>query len=128
SFGVDRRAPRGAFLWPPATVAALGMTAIGSDGQLSMSVAALELLAAQVVAEIGTYTALAEANQAALGLAGAGGESPSAISGRTASPQLAALGMASASPAALESAAASPSSAAPVASAASAAAARRDAG
>jgi hypothetical protein len=38
-----------------------------------MSVAALELLAAQVVAEIGTYTALSDARAAALGLsAGAG--------------------------------------------------------
>jgi len=59
-FGVDRRAPRGAFLWPSAAVAALGMTATGSDGQLSMSVAALELLAAQVVAELGTFTALSD--------------------------------------------------------------------
>ncbi|HEU4726299.1 MAG TPA: hypothetical protein VFT22_00350 [Kofleriaceae bacterium] len=65
AFGVDRRSPRGAFLWPQATVAALGMTAAGSDGQLSMSVAALELLAAQVVAEVGTYAALSEADASA---------------------------------------------------------------
>jgi hypothetical protein len=71
SFGVDRRAPRGAFLWPSATVAALGMTAAGSDGQLSTSLAALELLAAQVVAELGTYTALSEAEAATRGVAGA---------------------------------------------------------
>ena len=70
-FGVDRRAPRGAFLWPSATVAALGMTATGSDGQLSMSVAALELLAAQVVAELGTYTALSEVDAATRGVGGA---------------------------------------------------------
>jgi hypothetical protein len=70
AFGVDRRAPRGAFLWPQATVAALGMTAMGSDGQLSMSVAALELLAAQVVAEVGTYAALSEADAGARALAG----------------------------------------------------------
>jgi hypothetical protein len=70
AFGVDRRAPRGAFLWPQATVAALGMTAAGSDGQLSMSVAALELLAAQVVAEVGTYAALAEADAGARVVAG----------------------------------------------------------
>lgn len=73
AFGVDRRAPRGAFLWPQATVAALGMTAAGSDGQLSMSVAALELLAAQVVAEVGTYAALAEADAGARVLAGEAG-------------------------------------------------------
>ncbi|HEY4238228.1 MAG TPA: hypothetical protein VGM88_00350 [Kofleriaceae bacterium] len=58
AFGVERRSPRGAFLWPSATVAALGMNAAMPDGQLSMSVAALELLAAQAVAELGTYAAL----------------------------------------------------------------------
>jgi len=83
AFGVDRRAPRGAFLWPSATIAALGMTASGSDGQLSMSVAALELLAAQVVAELGTYTALSEADTAARELAGesSGGAPSSALQG-----------------------------------------------
>ena len=70
SFGVDRRAPRGAFLWPAATIAALGLNAAGSDGQLSMSVAALEMLAAQVVVELGTYSALSDADAAARGIAG----------------------------------------------------------
>jgi hypothetical protein len=59
TFGVDRRPPRGAFMWPPATVAALGLTAASPDGEQSMSVAALELLAAQAVAELGTYAAFA---------------------------------------------------------------------
>jgi hypothetical protein len=59
-FGVQRRAPRGAFLWPAATTAALGLNAAAPDGELSMSVAALELLAAQSVAELGTYAALSE--------------------------------------------------------------------
>jgi hypothetical protein len=81
AFGVDRRPPRGAFLWPSATVAALGMNAAAPDGQLSMSVAALELLAAQVVAELGTYTALSDAHAAALGIAG-DGEASSAAAGR----------------------------------------------
>jgi trimeric autotransporter adhesin len=58
SFGVDRRAPRGAFLWPSASVAALGLSAASPDGESSTSVAALELLAAQTVAELGTYAAL----------------------------------------------------------------------
>jgi hypothetical protein len=58
AFGVERRSPRGAFLWPSATVAALGLSAPGPDSEQSMSVAALELLAAQAVAEIGTYAAL----------------------------------------------------------------------
>lgn len=59
-FGVQRRSPRGAFLWPAATTAALGLNAAAPDGELSMSVAALELLAAQSVAELGTYAALSE--------------------------------------------------------------------
>jgi hypothetical protein len=60
AFGVERRAPRGAFLWPSATVAALQLNAAAPDGQQSMSVAALELLAAQTVAELGTYAALSD--------------------------------------------------------------------
>ena len=58
AFGVERRMPRGAFMWPAATVAALGLTAASPDGEQSMSVAALELLAAQTVAALGTYAAL----------------------------------------------------------------------
>ena len=60
SFGVERRLPRGAFLWPSASVGALGLNAAAPDGEQSMSVAALELLAAQAVAELGTYAALAD--------------------------------------------------------------------
>lgn len=59
SFGVARRAPRGAFLWPAASTAALGLTAATPESEQGMSVAALELLAAQAVAELGTYAALA---------------------------------------------------------------------
>jgi hypothetical protein len=59
TFGVERRTPRGAFLWPAATVGASGMTAATPDGLQSMSVAALEMLAAQAVAEIGTFAAFA---------------------------------------------------------------------
>ena len=58
AFGVDRRPPRGAFLWPSASVAALGLNAAVPDGQIAMSVAALELLAARAVAELGTFAAL----------------------------------------------------------------------
>ena len=58
TFGVARRLPRGAFMWPSATIAALGLSAATPDGDHSMSVAALELLAAQSVAELGTYAAL----------------------------------------------------------------------
>jgi hypothetical protein len=71
TFGVARRAPRGAFLWPSATTAALGMNAAAPDGEQSMSVAALELLAAQAVAELGTYTALSPDIAQAMGPAGA---------------------------------------------------------
>ncbi|HEX5064014.1 MAG TPA: hypothetical protein VFV99_31760, partial [Kofleriaceae bacterium] len=65
AFGVERRAPRGAFLWPAATTGALGMNAAAPDGDHSMSVAALELLAAQAVAELGTYTALSDVERTA---------------------------------------------------------------
>jgi hypothetical protein len=58
AFGVERRTPRGAFLWPSGTIAALGLHAAAPDGDHAMSVAALELLAAQAVAELGTYAAL----------------------------------------------------------------------
>ena len=57
AFGVERRAPRGAFLWPSTTVGALNLTAAAPDGDQAMSVAALELLAARAVAELGTYAA-----------------------------------------------------------------------
>jgi len=65
AFGVERRTPRGAFLWPSAAVAALGLHASAPDGDHGMSVAALELLAAQAVAELGTFAALAPAQVAA---------------------------------------------------------------
>ena len=58
TFGVERRTPRGAFMWPSATIAALGLTAAAPDGEQGMPVAALELLAAQSVAALGTYAAL----------------------------------------------------------------------
>jgi len=64
TFGIERRAPRGAFLWPSATVAALGLDAASTDGSHAMNVAALELLAAQAVAEIGTYAAISHAEGA----------------------------------------------------------------
>jgi hypothetical protein len=58
SFGIERRMPRGAFLWPAGTTAAMGLHAASPDREQA-SVAALELLAAQSVAELGTYAALA---------------------------------------------------------------------
>ena len=58
TFGVERKTPRGAFMWPAATVAALGLSAAAPDGEQGMPVAALELLAAQSVAALGTYAAL----------------------------------------------------------------------
>jgi hypothetical protein len=71
SFGVERRAPRGAFLFPAATAAALGLNAATPDGEQSMSVAALELLAAQAVAELGTYAALSDVERKVVGADGA---------------------------------------------------------
>jgi hypothetical protein len=58
AIGVDRRQPRGAVMWPAAAVAALGLTAAPPDGEQAMSVAALELLAASAVAQLGTYAVL----------------------------------------------------------------------
>ncbi|MDB4959240.1 MAG: hypothetical protein JWO36_6809 [Myxococcales bacterium] len=66
AFGVERRAPRGAFLWPSATVGALNLSAAAPDGEQSMSVAALELLAAQAVAELGTFAAFSGESQGEL--------------------------------------------------------------
>ncbi|HEU4611529.1 MAG TPA: hypothetical protein VFS15_05610, partial [Kofleriaceae bacterium] len=60
TFGIDRRAPRGAFLWPAASTAALGLSAPTPDGDHASSIAALELLAARTVAELGTYSVLGE--------------------------------------------------------------------
>ena len=65
AFGVGRRAPRGAFLWPAATSAALGLTAPTPDGDHATSIAALELLAARTVAELGTYSVLGEVDRTA---------------------------------------------------------------
>lgn len=55
SFGVARRAPRGAFLLPSASVAAMGLGAAMPDGEHAMPLAALEILAAKMVAELGSY-------------------------------------------------------------------------
>lgn len=60
TFGVDRRQPRGSFMWPAAAVAALGMTASPPEGDQLMPVAALELLAASAVAQLGTYAVLGD--------------------------------------------------------------------
>ena len=52
-FGVERRLPRGAFLWPAGVVAALDLRAELPDGAAATNVAALELLAAGAVAQMG---------------------------------------------------------------------------
>jgi hypothetical protein len=52
-FGVERRLPRGAFLWPAGVVAALDLRADMPEGAAATSIAALELLAAGAVAQIG---------------------------------------------------------------------------
>lgn len=55
AFGVARRTPRGAFLLPSASVAAMGLSAALPEGEHSMSIAALEVLAAKMVAELGSF-------------------------------------------------------------------------
>ncbi|MEZ4358671.1 MAG: hypothetical protein R3B48_00710 [Kofleriaceae bacterium] len=54
-FGVAPRAPRGAFLLPAASVAAMGLSAATPDGEHAMPIAALEILAAKMVAELGSF-------------------------------------------------------------------------
>lgn len=55
AFGVSRRMPRGAFLLPSASVAAMGLSAALPEGEHAMSIAALEVLAAKMVAELGSF-------------------------------------------------------------------------
>jgi hypothetical protein len=55
AFGVSRRMPRGAFLLPSASVAAMGLSAALPDSEHGMSIAALEVLAAKMVAELGSF-------------------------------------------------------------------------
>jgi hypothetical protein len=90
SFGVERRAPRGAFLWPSATVSALGLKAPAPDGEQAMSVAALELLAAQSVAELGTYASIGDMPGLDGELATGTGTMPRMAGGTGTTPRLAA--------------------------------------
>jgi len=66
--GAAAKLPRGAFLWPPGAVAALGLRALSPDGAMGLPVVALELLAAQAVAELGSlvtaYPGMPRANAA----------------------------------------------------------------
>lgn len=77
AFGVARRTPRGAFLLPSASVAAMGLSAALPEGEHSMSIAALEVLAAKMVAELGSFASpsllaasAAESSGASSGVAG----------------------------------------------------------
>jgi len=54
-FGIEKRLPRGAFLWPAATVGAVGLRATTPEGLATLPVAALELLAASAVADLGSW-------------------------------------------------------------------------
>lgn len=79
AFGVARRTPRGAFLLPSASVAAMGLSAALPEGEHSMSIAALEVLAAKMVAELGSFASPAL-------LAASAAESSGASAGATGSP------------------------------------------
>lgn len=76
SFGVAKRMPRGAFLLPSASVAAMGLSAALPEGEHAMSIAALEVLAAKMVAELGSFASPSMQAMAA-GAAGAESASPS---------------------------------------------------
>ncbi len=76
------RLPRGAFLWPEATVAALGLRALSPEGVAGMPVVALELLAAAAVADLGTWvTAFPSADQSTIAnvIRGLGGTVPTTM-------------------------------------------------
>jgi hypothetical protein len=83
AFGLPARTPRGAFLWPHATVMAMNLQAAEADTAQPMSLAALDLLAASAVAQMGALVAPEQAAAQAVGLgkAGAtpGSASPSSI-------------------------------------------------
>lgn len=66
AFGLQARAPRGAFLWPQATALAMNLQPAGAaSADHASSLAALDLLAAHAVAEIATFVAPAGASAAA---------------------------------------------------------------
>lgn len=54
-FGMPLRSPRGAFLWPQATVLAMNLQAAEVDTARPHTLAALDLLAANAVAEVSTF-------------------------------------------------------------------------
>ncbi|HUH02720.1 MAG TPA: hypothetical protein VML75_12060 [Kofleriaceae bacterium] len=74
------RLPRGAFLWPASSAEAMRLSASGASAEHPMAMAALDLLAAQVVVEAGRH-------EAGAGLATGGGWDPSAAPGVAATPR-----------------------------------------
>jgi trimeric autotransporter adhesin len=99
AFGVEARPTRGITLWPAATVAALGLDAAAPDGNRSLAIAALEVLAARVVAELGTLATAASRGEPGPGAletlaasSGIGQISASANEGRQGSRSLASFG------------------------------------
>ncbi|MCE9577713.1 MAG: hypothetical protein K8W52_31480, partial [Deltaproteobacteria bacterium] len=80
-FGIQRRLPRGAFLWPSATVASIGLNATAPEGFETLSVAALELLAASAVADLGAWVVGLDPQQRAAGPAGRASESSASADG-----------------------------------------------
>jgi hypothetical protein len=77
ALGVPVRTPRGAFLWPHATIMAMNLQLAGADTAQPLSLAALDLLAANAVAQMGVLVAPEQAPAAALQQAGA--RSPGAV-------------------------------------------------
>jgi hypothetical protein len=55
AFGLPLRTPRGAFLWPASAARALNLDISGADTTTPFSLAALDLLAANAVADVGVY-------------------------------------------------------------------------
>lgn len=86
SLGMPLRTPRGAFLWPHATIMAMNLQLADADAAQPLSLAALDLLAANAVAQMGALVAPEQAPAAAIQQAGARSSGAATGAGRDARP------------------------------------------
>lgn len=86
SLGMPLRTPRGAFLWPHATIMAMNLQLADADAAQPLSLAALDLLAANAVAQMGALVAPEQAPAAAIQQAGVRSSGAATGAGRDARP------------------------------------------
>ncbi len=86
SLGMPLRTPRGAFLWPHATIMAMNLQLADADAAQPLSLAALDLLAANAVAQMGALVAPEQAPAAAIQQAGTRSSGAATGAGRDARP------------------------------------------